>query len=165
LQPREPVWRRRMGLGYGFFGRWHWTVAPFCEQHSGPRHEVHSSGPCENCGRLVHNTEGWKPRRRVYCCERCKLAQQATMARGRRTQARGATRVCAECGETFEPPRADAKFCSVRCKQKAYRKRVTLDECLSGSTLESRNGEGVTLDECLSGKTLESCNAPGRKAA
>jgi hypothetical protein len=89
------------------------------------------------------------------------MAQQSTMVRLRRAEARGATRVCAECGETFEPTRADAKFCSGGCKQKAYRKRVTLTECCAGLTLESRNGESVTANECRSGKILESRNGNG----
>src|SRR5262249_7721198 len=42
--------------------------------------------------------------------------------RARRRDRRG-THDCQMCGETFEPTRTDAKFCSAACKQKAYRKR------------------------------------------
>ncbi|MCP3860035.1 MAG: hypothetical protein GY704_10315 [Phycisphaeraceae bacterium] len=30
---------------------------------------------------------------------------------------------CAECGEPFEPKRADAQFCGSACRQRAYRQR------------------------------------------
>jgi hypothetical protein len=35
------------------------------------------------------------------------------------------TRPCVGCGETFEPTRADAQYCSSACRQQAYRHRVT----------------------------------------
>jgi hypothetical protein len=34
-------------------------------------------------------------------------------------------RNCAACGKAFEPARADAQYCSVACRQSAYRARVT----------------------------------------
>src|SRR6516225_892201 len=37
----------------------------------------------------------------------------------------GPSRQCAICGECFEPARSDATYCSIACKQKAYRLRVT----------------------------------------
>ena len=37
----------------------------------------------------------------------------------------GVNRTCAHCDETFLPARRDARFCSNRCRQAAYRLRVT----------------------------------------
>ncbi len=37
----------------------------------------------------------------------------------------GVNRSCAHCAETFLASRRDAHFCSGRCRQAAYRKRVT----------------------------------------
>ena len=31
---------------------------------------------------------------------------------------------CTQCGESFKPSRADAKYCSAKCKQSAYRQRT-----------------------------------------
>jgi hypothetical protein len=33
------------------------------------------------------------------------------------------TRSCESCGQTFEPARTDALFCSAACRQRAYRSR------------------------------------------
>jgi hypothetical protein len=92
------------------------------------RFKRHSPVPkeCEGCGRPVYEHRK-QPRRkvRVFCCENCaeKLARESLIqARANRVRSE---RQCDECGETFTPDRSDAKFCSVACKQKAYRKRVT----------------------------------------
>lgn len=70
--------------------------------------------------------------RHHFCSEACKRKQAsqryAAIARQRRAEARGPSRQCAVCGEPFEPARADARYCSPACKQKAYRVRVTLNE-------------------------------------
>jgi hypothetical protein len=39
-----------MGLGYGVFGRWQVTVAPFCEEHSGPSYLVEDHLPKNHPG-------------------------------------------------------------------------------------------------------------------
>ena len=33
--------------------------------------------------------------------------------------------LCVHCGGSFTPSRSDARFCSNRCRQAAYRRRVT----------------------------------------
>ena len=33
--------------------------------------------------------------------------------------------LCAHCGGSFIPNRVDARFCSNKCRQRAYRRRVT----------------------------------------
>ena len=34
-------------------------------------------------------------------------------------------RACETCGENFEPPRSNARFCSNACRQRAYRVRAS----------------------------------------
>jgi hypothetical protein len=131
FQPNEPVWRIRQHVGLGLFGG-STIIAPFCEQCLLSRYRpVCSSDPCEGCGRIVHNTE-WGKRAHIYCSEvcakKCEVRRHSGIARERRAEARGSTRVCAECGDHFEPARADTRFCSGVCKQRAYRKRVTLSK-------------------------------------
>jgi hypothetical protein len=36
------------------------------------------------------------------------------------------TRVCAQCGKSYEPQRSSSRFCSQACKQSAYRKRLSV---------------------------------------
>jgi endogenous inhibitor of DNA gyrase (YacG/DUF329 family) len=146
----DPVWRRRVSRKRG----WGSTVAPVCEECQPTWRSVRTSGQCEGCGRLVHNTEGFG-RRRVYCSKQCELLRQHAIARQRRAEARGASRACAECSEHFEPSRADAQFCSTRCKQKAYRKRVTLNKWPADGNIAIRN---VTFGECLADENIASRN-------
>jgi hypothetical protein len=126
LQPDEPVWRRRIGRSGSYI------VTPVCDNCNDracaglSRNEVVPASPCEACGRPVHQMERRRTRRHVYCCDQCKANGEAGIARERRATARGSTRPCADCGEHFEPTRADVRFCSGACKQRAYRKRVTL---------------------------------------
>jgi hypothetical protein len=39
------------------------------------------------------------------------------------TSSRKHVRVCEHCGGTYEPERSSARFCSLACRQSAYRKR------------------------------------------
>jgi endogenous inhibitor of DNA gyrase (YacG/DUF329 family) len=158
FQPDEPVWRLCQRLGQGFYGT---IVVPLCaacwpkastwpaDEFSGPiTHEwVTYSGNCVACGRPVHQTD-WRRVRHHYCSDRCRNAHspgyQAGLARQARAEARGPSRPCSECGEHFEPRRSDARFCSPRCKQKAYRKRVTDNNSAAGRVIDSRNDNSVT---------------------
>ena len=104
-------------------------MVPFCEKCR-PDDREYTTAPCANCGREVNNSERrWKPRLWYFCSEACQQRHQSThqaaVARQQRAEACGPSRACVEFGEHFEPSRADAQFCSARCKQKAYRKRVT----------------------------------------
>jgi hypothetical protein len=130
LRPDEPIWRTRLSYStqatvFGMSS----MIVPLCEQCRSDDHEVYASGPCECCGRTVHNTEPPSRRKHIYCSDNCKRRHgsdcQSAIARQQRAEARGPTRVCGQCGEHFEPARADARFCSSVCKQRAYRKRVT----------------------------------------
>ena len=145
----EPVWRVRVRTGVEFFGGHSTIIAPFCQQCLKPYwRPVVSSGRCEGCSRMVHNTEGY--REHIYCSEvcatKCEVRRHSGIARERRAEARGPTRACAECGDQFEPARADTRFCSGVCKQRAYRKRVTLSKKDKCYLLESRNADGCKSD-------------------
>jgi hypothetical protein len=144
LAPGAPVWRQRTSYPIAPF-RLVYTVAPFCERCGKPKGKPTTARPCEGCGRPVHHVPSWcnpyaPPPRHALCSRACRRRQQSAVARARRAKARSATRACACCGEHFESKRADAVFCSGACRQKAYRRRVTADECLAGETIDSRNG-------------------------
>ena len=146
LEPSEPVWRVRVSFGPGFFGRWSHGVAPFCKACVEPKDRHTSARPCEGCGRPVHYIPSWcspyaPPPRHALCSDACKGRQQSATARRRRAEARGATRVCACCGEHFEPARADARYCSTACRMRAYRRRVTDAKSLAVETFDTRNAE------------------------
>jgi hypothetical protein len=154
----ESVWRVRVRTGAGFFGG-SMIIAPFCRQCLKPYwRPVVSSGRCEGCSRMVHNTEGY--REHIYCSEvcatKCEVRRHSGIARERRAEARGSTRVCVECGEHFEPARADVRFCSGVCKQRAYRKRVTLSKKDKCYLFESRNADGCKSDATASASDARS---------
>ena len=125
--------------------------------HSGWRALLLRAKPCEGCGRPVHNefdgVSNW--RLHTYCSEDCQRTARAANARQRRLQERG-MRPCDECREIFEPARKDAKFCSVACKQKAYRHRVTDNKHRDGEIIKSSN---VTDSNCRGGATFKSRNS------
>ena len=137
IKPGEPVWRFRVSW-HSVFGYSH-NLAPHCE-HCRPKYgRFCRAEPCQGCGRPVHNEMDRVRRRLVFCCAQCQHRAILAVARHKRSHARG-TRECQECRQTFEPTRTDSKFCSVACKQRAYRKRVTDvagAQCAAGN---SRNG-------------------------
>jgi hypothetical protein len=136
LGESAPIWRKQFTHGRGYFGGATTIIAPICEAcwqaaEDANNDAVWSHGPCENCQRPVYESQRRK-RRHHYCCEDCREKHQLlaihALARQRRTEARGSSRPCQECGERFEPARADAKFCSARCKQKAWRRTLRLSK-------------------------------------
>jgi hypothetical protein len=151
LRADEPVWRRLVGIGRGYFGGWRTAIVPVCERCATSDRDLpeYSTGSCGNCGRTVHDTT-WRrfPRRWVFCCDACRSqhqsAYQAAIARQRRADARGPSRPCLACGEHFEPTRTDAHFCSGACRQKHYRLHRALRLANGGhcSQFESRNAAG-----------------------
>ena len=139
FEPGAPVWRIRFSTGRCWGGGWGTTIAPQCQDCVWQGRQFHHSKPCGGCGRPVHNEADAVRRRHTFCSERCKARTAATAARHRRADIRG-TRVCEECEESFEPARTDSRFCSVACKQRAYRRRVTNNKHLASEMLTSRNG-------------------------
>jgi hypothetical protein len=123
---------------------WATVVAPACETCASLDHIPYLEPvPCQGCGRLVCNETSYRDRRRITCSERCATKALYAEYRHRRAEARG-TRVCPICNETFEPPRADAKFCSSPCRQKAYRRHVTDAEQDPGQKCKTRNALRVS---------------------
>jgi hypothetical protein len=56
----------------------------------------------------------------VYLHARLTPAQRADLAARLAAQSAGR---CATCGTTFTPLRANARYCSAACRQRAYRQR------------------------------------------
>lgn len=145
LKASEPVWRARFRNGLGLYGQGA-ELGAHCEKCRPDDREYdfdpsgklitrwiarkyYLLGPCDNCGREVNTCE-LRRAQWVFCseaCQRRRLAiHYAALARQQRAEARGPSRACAECGEHFEPVRANSVYCSGACRQKAYRKRVTV---------------------------------------
>jgi hypothetical protein len=58
---------------------------------------------------------------------------------------RHAPRVCARCGESFTPKRADALFCGGGCRVAAHRERRRVTGSGNGANGASCNGSRVRL--------------------
>ena len=85
---------------------------------------------CGGCGRVFYTTIYTKKYCHSYWC-----GNQANNRRQREyRQMRRQDLVCQCCGEKFTPKRADARYCSNACRQKDYRKRVTVNQVLKMST-------------------------------
>lgn len=103
------------------------------EERKFPRKE-----PCAFCGSLLHLYE-WPTQGRFCSCS-CEYRYDRFRRRYRRPQP-----ACRVCGSALASgSRRGAKFCSNRCRQAAYRARVT-DE--RGTKPEPRLA--VTLDEAI----------------
>jgi hypothetical protein len=69
---------------------------------------------CKGCGQRMKLNQYW---RKSACSNRCEQRER----RARRLAHR--RRYCATCKMAFTPKRADARFCSNACRQRAYRTR------------------------------------------
>ena len=78
--------------------------------------------PCEQCGRPVRIPQRYK-RERIVCGKACQAVIFNAQSRMRRALG---PRPCAVCGQSFTPKRSDSRYCSVACKQSAYRRRNTV---------------------------------------
>jgi hypothetical protein len=83
--------------------------------------------PCPTCKRVVVVDKGAREaagkRRRYFCSEACEVKFYNARRSKRAARARSG-KVCEMCGTGFEASRADAKFCSPRCRQRARRART-----------------------------------------
>ena len=63
----------------------------------------------------------------AYCSRRCRLDASAIRKQERRLKIREIAqhKVCPVCGIEYQATRKDGVYCSSKCKQKAYRRRVT----------------------------------------
>jgi hypothetical protein len=76
---------------------------------------------CANCERPMVSRLDLSSLQRTFCCDPCRQAYHNQLRKDKRAEAR--KMVCEICGEKFTATRRDAKTCSDRCKQKAYRRR------------------------------------------
>lgn len=122
IGPEEPVWR-------GGYQR-----AVSCKDCGSDAKRTERPKPCEGCSRpTVHSGYGrpfvYEPglghSKRTFCCNRC----QEAFYRGRRKERisderlKAGPRRCEECQEILDGQRAEARYCSNACRQKAYRQR------------------------------------------
>lgn len=84
------------------------------------RGELLPPTPCEVCG-LVVVRHGDPLLKRVTCSASCltSLSDSRNAARGNK----GSRRPCECCGTPITTGRADSRYCSSACRQKAYRRR------------------------------------------
>jgi hypothetical protein len=68
---------------------------------------------------------------RAGWCWRCVHADDAERAKERRRRRR-ANRRCVRCAVLFTPSRSDGRYCSPRCRQAAFRKRVMAMNSVTG---------------------------------
>ena len=98
--------------------------APVCETCR-PEHLRWSDPvPCAGCSRPMRcsfKRFGKGAQTCSYACDRHRLNAK----RQARRHAAKTRRLCAVCQTPFVPKRDDAKTCSHKCRQKAYRERVT----------------------------------------
>jgi len=126
IQPEEPVWRQGMFLGFSCFGGRRYTYAPVCKGCRSDYREFWEAAPCKGCGRPVYDeiNRSFTQKQHLSCSQACKHKSYAAAVRERRRRRRG-TLACEICGKAYQPSRSDSRFCSVACKQRAYRKRIS----------------------------------------
>jgi len=76
---------------------------------------------CAYCERPMVSRLELSALENAFCCNACQRTYKAQLRREQRAEAR--KKICEVCGEEFTATRRDAKTCSDRCKQKAYRRR------------------------------------------
>jgi len=109
--------------------------------------------PCETCRHTIPSyycgiCRGKWEKLQAADREREEVRRQRTNARRREFRAwrksRRPVRHCAVCKAPLQPTeRADSKFCSQACRQRAYRLRVTVNKPSSAGKSPSRNAEAV----------------------
>lgn len=83
--------------------------------------ETAVSQRCAFCERVMVFPLSVREMRRSFCSESCSRAYHGRLRKERRTEDR--KKVCEVCGGAFVATRKDAKTCSPKCKQRAYRER------------------------------------------
>lgn len=129
------------------WARW-WADRFYCDKagpdHAGPYCQTchprswRAPRPCEGCERPVVNhvsvrpgyrRDGWYVRTldygdegtwRVFCSERCR---RAVFRVEKKLNRQRELVNCATCGERVDARRADSRYCSSACRQRAYRRR------------------------------------------
>ena len=91
-------------------------VVAVCEACATPSERANAtiSADCKGCGISMLSSKRWRVAPRTTCSTRC--AQRWLRLRRRQKRL-----TCTACGLAFAAVRADAKFCSKACRQKAHR--------------------------------------------
>lgn len=77
--------------------------------------------PCAACGQpVIRNADPLL--KRVTCSMACDSS--LSRSRNGRQGNQGSGRPCETCGERITTGRADSRYCSPKCRQKAYRQRI-----------------------------------------
>ena len=110
-----------------------WPIkSPFETSRYSPNPETHNCMDCDARPvthiRLSPSGLGCENHFVGFLCADCADAQKKArrnrrLAHGRAAE-RGEFRHCDHCGETYEPKRTDARYCSQACRQRAYRQRT-----------------------------------------
>jgi hypothetical protein len=74
---------------------------------------------CRVCGGAIMDG-----RRKRYCCDACGHEGANRMRAAKAKRPVPTPTACERCGETFQPKRAGAKYCSIRCRVAAHRSRA-----------------------------------------
>jgi hypothetical protein len=119
MAPDEPAYR------FLFDSWWHMgckaCVPVFPPEH--PRRWL-DPRPCDRCSRLIYREYPPRKGSRFFACSiECRQAIHNANYRKRHPRRRG-ERTCLDCGEVFTPKKRNSKFCSIACKQRAYRARI-----------------------------------------
>jgi hypothetical protein len=128
MTPADPVYRV---LGRGPSVTAH-TVSEICAKcwaatdWSWPFPRQWRSALCERCGRPVIYDRRQRLKH-VVCSRECRLAVYRAIETAK-CRSRVKPQPCALCGASFQPKRSDARYCSVACKQKAFRRRTVSAE-------------------------------------
>jgi hypothetical protein len=121
LAPLEPIYRLALGRVASKGTRA--SLCKGCLDKSGPiwLEEIPAfrEQPCEHCGRPVFTPNKWKLKKAI-CSAKCRGALDTARAKRARTTRRVAPE-CPRCKRRFTPKRIDACYCSIACKQAAYR--------------------------------------------
>jgi endogenous inhibitor of DNA gyrase (YacG/DUF329 family) len=75
------------------------------------------AAPCVSCARMVVRASD-PLLKRVTCSHSCSVSLTR-----KRNGNKGVDRPCPECGDPIDTGRADSRYCSNACRQRAYRKR------------------------------------------
>ena len=121
----DVMYRTRVGHP-GFGGAWGYRLEPLCEGCAPRNCRYQHPTSCASCGRQVAIQIDWVQRKRVTCSDECKNRADTLARVAARASSEAARRqkVCIVCGDSFTATRADAKTCSLACKQKHYRRRL-----------------------------------------
>lgn len=120
----DVIYLPRIRDGYTFMGRDAHRVVPMCRSCKPPRTWGYQSPePCQCCGRPVAIRVDGIYRKRVACGDDCRAKIEIALQKQKRLSVQHLPAVtCQQCGAEFGG-RADARFCSSPCRQKAYRAR------------------------------------------